>query len=59
MSDDTDITSSPLIMDGVEIADIRFGCVRILCERGSVLDDEQAQKFAKWLMLWAGDGRAI
>lgn len=38
---------------GYEIADVHFGCVRLLAEPGSLITDEQARDFAAWLQEWS------
>lgn len=42
--------SNTLIIEGAEIADWHFGCVRILCSRGSLLDGPDLEAFARWLL---------
>jgi len=42
--------SNSLVIGGVEVADLHFGCVRILCSRGSLLDGPELEAFARWLL---------
>ena len=37
------------VLGGNEIADVHFGCVRLLAERGSLLDEDEARALAAWI----------
>ena len=42
------------VVEEVEIADVHFGSVRLLAERGSILDADEARALAAWIVEQVG-----